>query len=50
MLHLLVKINVRGIFQKERTSNKLRILTKNDFWDVNRWLARAYAPSSDHLD
>ena len=28
----------------------LRILTRNDFWDVSRWLAGAYASSSDHLD
>ena len=35
---------------KQRFVRKLRILTRNDFWDVSRWLAGAYASSSDHLD
>ena len=35
---------------KQRFVRKLRILTRNDFWDVSHWLAGAYAPSSDHLD
>ena len=35
---------------KQRFVRKLRILTRNNFWDVSRWLAGAYASSSDHLD
>ena len=26
------------------------MLTRNDFWCVSRWLAGAYASSSNHLD
>ena len=35
---------------KKRFVKKLRILTRNNFWDVSRWLAGAYASLSDHLD
>ena len=34
---------------KQRFVRKLRILTRNNFWDVSRWLAGAYASASDHL-
>ena len=29
---------------------KLRILKRNDFWDVSKWLAGVYKSSGSHLD
>ena len=52
----LLKLPVAGLTiqhvvrNKQRFVRKLRILTRNNFWDVSRWLAGAYASSSDHLD
>ena len=35
---------------KQRFVWKLRILKRNDFWDVAKWLAGAYKSSCSHLD
>ena len=35
---------------KQRFVRKLRILKRNDFWDVSRWLAGAYKSSAGHQD
>ena len=35
---------------KQRFVRKLRILKRNDFWDVSRWLPGAYKSSGSHVD
>ena len=35
---------------KQRFVRKLRILKRNDLWDVSKWLAGAYKSSASHLD
>ena len=38
------------MLNKQQFVRKLRILTRNHFWDVSRWLAGTYESASDHLD
>ena len=35
---------------KQRFLRKLRILKRNDFWDVSKWLAGPYKSSASHQD
>ena len=35
---------------KQRFVRKLRILKRNGFWDVSKWLGGAYTSSSSHVD